>query len=548
MAKPGSDSVNRFGRILGSALRELESRQREIDDLNVFPVADGDTGRNMVMTLRGLVAALESLRGSVGEVDLQEVDRDLVVDAVARAALASAHGNSGVILSQLIRGAARGLGSAHGAKVSPHLLGKAMRGAAEQGLAAIPEPREGTILTVARDIADALESAYPEPVLIDDDIAHSEQDALLAVALEIAVEAGSRSVDRGPELMELLREKGVVDAGGYGLVVILAGALAGFRGESEARLPHRAPTGGAITLDPADELYSFCVNFTVTGSDFVPSEQAARVVAAGIGDSVLVVGHSDVIRVHIHTDDPSAARALFDGVGEVHGFEQEDMNEQIRSRDKRLASRSRLKVIVASSDPSAAELFEDVDVEIVTIASDPELDAAGSPSRLSEALDDAGDSEVVVVATSGAVLEAAGRVLVERASMVEVVPTGNLSAAVLALAGLDSDASADGAAVAAERLRAALGSLRTAEIRHADEAEGHAGQLAAVSGGLLLAVGGIDEVLAAVRSEIGGEVFVTALIDPGGPIGESHLAGMFGELDAVEIPLGGSVATFAGGA
>lgn len=546
MAKSGSDSVNRFGRVLGAALRELEARQREIDDLNVFPVADGDTGRNMVMTLRGLVAALDSLRGSVGEADLREVDRDLVVDAVARAALASAHGNSGVILSQLIRGAARGLGSAHGAKVSPHLLGKAMRGAADQGLASIPEPREGTILTVARDIADALEEAFPEPVLIPDDITHADQDAMLAEALEIAIEAGSRSVDRGPELMELLREKGVVDAGGYGLVVILAGALSGFRGESASQLPHRAPTGGSIVLDAADELYSFCVNFTVTGSGFDPASEAARVTAAEIGDSILVVGHSDVIRVHIHTDDPEAARRLFDGVGDVHGFEQEDMNEQIRSRGERLSARAPLRLLVAAHDSSVADLFEIDGLEVVSVQASNGSESDDPCADLERALDASRDFEVLIVSTSESVLDAAGRLLAERSTLVEVVAASNLAAALLALAGLDAEGSTDGAAVAAERLRAVLSSLTTAEIRAATPEESGAGPMVAVSGGAVLAVGGIDDVLGAVAGQFGEGVFVTAMFDPNGPIGEPHLDGRFAELELIASPLAGLFATFAG--
>ncbi|MEI6448252.1 MAG: DAK2 domain-containing protein, partial [Actinomycetes bacterium] len=256
----GSDSVNRFGAVLAAALAELEDRRREIDDLNVFPVADGDTGRNMVMTLRGLVDAIDSLRLSVGGADLTDINRDLVVKAVARAALSSAHGNSGVILSQLIRGAASELGGSKGRKVSPYLLGRAMRGAAEQGIASTPSPREGTMLTVARDIAEALEAAYPEPEWLPEETVPADQDALLAEALEIAVEAGTRSVDRGPELLDVLREKGVVDAGGYGLVVIVAGALAGLRGEERSTLPRREPPRIPVTEGRGPERFGFCVN------------------------------------------------------------------------------------------------------------------------------------------------------------------------------------------------------------------------------------------------------------------------------------------------
>jgi len=536
VAQQGSDSVNRFGRVLSSALKELEFRQVEIDDLNVFPVADGDTGRNMVMTLRGLVQALEALRGSIGPVDLQEIDRDLVVKAVARAALSSAHGNSGVILSQLIRGAARELGSGHGQKVSPHLLGKAMRGAADQGMASIPEPREGTILTVVRDIADALETAYPVAVLIPEDISHSAQDALLADALEIAVKAGTASVDRGPELMELLREKGVVDAGGYGLVVILAGALAAFRGQSESDLPHRAPSGSAIIPEPADQRFSHCVNFTVTGSGFDPKAEAERVRFADIGDSVLVVGDSEIIRVHVHTDNPFAARALFEQMGTIEGFEQEDMNEQIRSRDQRLAAAITSHSLILARDGSIAELIEAGHVSVAQISG-----AADDQTNVEALLAELDFDELVIISTCAESLELAGQVLLTGGHKGELVEARNAAAALLAVSAMVNWDSGIGASVNGDRLRAALASLTTAEL--AIGADGTS--FTAHRDGSDPISGPLDQVLSELAVEFGDGAFVTALVAPAGPLDEALLMRHFSEVDVSEAFLGEFVAVFA---
>ena len=536
MAQQGSDSVNRFGRVLSSALKELESRQVEIDDLNVFPVADGDTGRNIVMTLRGLVQALEALRGSIGPVDLQEIDRDLVVKAVARAALSSAHGNSGVILSQLIRGAARELGSGHGQKVSPHLLGKAMRGAADQGVASIPEPREGTILTVARDIAEALESAYPEAVLIPEDITHGEQDTMLADALEIAVAAGTKSVDRGPDLMELLREKGVVDAGGYGLVVLLAGALAALRGQSESDLPHRAPTGNAIVQDSSDERYSHCVNFTVTGSNFDPKDEAERLRLAGIGDSVLVVGDSEIIRVHVHTDKPLAARALFEQLGVIEGFEQEDMNEQIRNRDQRLSAAIHSHALLLARDSAISDFIEAGHVSVGQVT-----EAADDQAEVEALLAEVEFDEIVIISTCNESLELAGRILLSGEHKGEIVEARNAAAALLAVSAMADWDTGLGASVNGDRLRGALASLKTAEV----ELGADGSTFTAVRSAGDAISGELDYVLAELGREFGEGAFVTAIISPSGQLDEGSLMLHFSEVDVSEAVLGGLVAVLA---
>ena len=541
MANSGSDSVNRFGRVLSCALAELESRQREIDDLNVFPVADGDTGRNMVMTLRGLVSALDALRGSIGPVDLQEVDRDLVVKAVARAALSSAHGNSGVILSQLIRGAAKELGSGQGRKVSPHLLGIAMRGAAEQGLASIPQPREGTILTVARDIADALEAAYPQAVAIADDIPHADQDAMLAEALEIAVAAGTASVDRGPELLDVLREKGVVDAGGYGLVVLLAGALAALRGEESSDLAHRRPVSERLQHEPLEEKFSHCVNFTVQGSGLDPKAEADRLNSAGIGDSVLVVGDSELIRVHVHTDSPDQARAMFEHLGAIDGFVQEDMNEQIRLRDERLGGEAGTNLLVVGHDHSAAELFELERFEFLNLGEDPQ-DHGVEVANAAKAIE--GDG-LVIVATSESSLAAAGKALASGEVSAELVSADHLGAALLALCAVEGWDPVDSAAVNGQRLTKALGGLATAAVRLGDRTAGDPSDVVVLRGTDAWTAETVEGAIAFAAASFEEGAFVTAVVDPSFEGGEEAISAAFDEVEVSTAELGGWVCVFA---
>src|SRR5436190_12131672 len=171
-------SLARFRSVVEGALAHLESRRDEVNDLNVFPVADGDTGDNMVLTLRAVLAELDRLSAG-GERTVDEIGRDEIVESVARAALLGARGNSGVILSQLIRGAAEELVSRPGELVDPVLVGAAFARAAQRAYASVREPVEGTILTVMRDMAHriATELAHMTDPRLEPQASPERQDA-----------------------------------------------------------------------------------------------------------------------------------------------------------------------------------------------------------------------------------------------------------------------------------------------------------------------------------------------------------------------------------
>src|SRR5262245_15568684 len=151
-------SIQRFRRVMSVALAHLEEQREEVNDLNVFPVADGDTGDNMVLTLKAVLSELDRLAGDQGDLTVDQIGREEIVDSVARAALLGARGNSGVILSQLIRGAAEELVSRPGELVDPVLVGAAMARASDRAYASVRDPAEGTILTVVREMAHRLAS------------------------------------------------------------------------------------------------------------------------------------------------------------------------------------------------------------------------------------------------------------------------------------------------------------------------------------------------------------------------------------------------------
>src|SRR4051812_7934896 len=179
----------------------------------------------MALTLR---AVLDELNALSSQGDLDDIGRDEIVERVARAALLGARGNSGVILSQLIRGAAEELASRKGELVDPVLVGAAMARAADRAYASVRDPAEGTILTVIREMAHRIvsELAHTPDARLGLEASTEEQDAAIAAVLGPAVEAGEASVKRGPELLPVLREAGVVDAGGYAATLLFAGVLA----------------------------------------------------------------------------------------------------------------------------------------------------------------------------------------------------------------------------------------------------------------------------------------------------------------------------------
>ncbi len=363
-------SIARFKGAVSAAYTELERRRREINDLNVFPVADGDTGDNMAMTMRAVLDELERIDGLA----LDDVGRDELVHAVARAALLGARGNSGVILSQIVRGAAEELASRPGELVDPVLVAAALARAADAAYDSVRDPAEGTMLSAVRAMAHrvARDLAHMRRQRLGPEASVGEQDELLAEVLENALEAGREAVERGPEQLAVLREAGVVDAGAYGLVAIVAGVVAALRGGPVAELDPQAVVDAARPLhQPRHESsrFRYCTNFAVTGTGLESQSFASRL--EELGDSVLVVGDDRTLRVHVHTDSPDQAAAMFEAAGEVSRFDVADMREQVAERSARLEGRATAVeetvcgAVAVASGTGLRRMFEDLGAVVV---------------------------------------------------------------------------------------------------------------------------------------------------------------------------------------
>ena len=511
----GDPSIERFRRVIASAYGSLEARRQEVNDLNVFPVADGDTGDNMAMTMRALMEELDSLADGRS---LDEIGRTELVSALARAALLGARGNSGVILSQIVRGAAEELASRPGELVDPVLVASAFANAADAAYASVREPAEGTMLTVFREIAHSVsrQLAHLEPSRqrLGPDATPEEQDEILAEVLERAIADGEKAVERTPEQLQVLADSGVVDAGGYGLVLILAGVLAALRGE-EPDLPeitHRAvvPVGRSHHVDSR---FRYCTNFIVSGEGLDSRSFISRL--EEVGDSVLVVGDETTLKVHVHTDDPEAAMSVFADAGLVDNLDVADMEQQVRERNARLSA-GRTGVVAVAAGEGIEDLMAGLGAFVVSGGETMNP----STMQLLAGIREAGGDEVVVLPNSSNVLMAAEEAcnLSDREAV--VVPTGSQQEGLLALVEFDPDGSAGSNAA---RFGEVVASTRTGGIAQAarDDANGRFRQGDAVGfvGDEMVAWGATESTLAATIGTLAeGAEIITVIAGKDAPI------------------------------
>jgi DAK2 domain fusion protein YloV len=532
-------SLVRFRVAVQGALAHLASRREEINDLNVFPVADGDTGDNMALTLRAVLDELDRLAAESGQID-KEITRDEIVDSVARAALLGARGNSGVILSQLIRGAAEELASRQGELVDPVLVGAAMARAADRAYASVREPAEGTILTVVREMASriASELAHMPDRRLGPDATPAVQDAALAEVLECAVEAGEASVKRGPDLLPVLREAGVVDAGGYGATLIFAGIVAALRGAEAPELDHHAP---ARVTHPqhASSTFRYCTNFAVTGEALDPHTYIAPL--ERIGDSVLVVGDAHTLKVHVHTDDPDAATALFEAAGGVSRLDVADMHAQVADRAERLEAPTAPDALCGALAVVAGDGMRSLFASLGVRALDGGPTLNPSTHELLAGIHAVPAEEVVVLPNSSNVFMAAERAAELSDKEVRVVHSRSQQAGLAAAIELmpDSDASANAAA-----MEAALSRLREGAVAPAARQDGQGrfaeGDAVGFVGDEIVAWGDPRATLRTVLGALAdGAELITCLAGEDAPLGDDEVRALAPDGAELELEHGG---------
>ena len=434
---------------VASAHAALAAHTSKINALNVYPVPDGDTGTNMLLTLRSILEKVSATPRLAGEE---------AAKVVSRAALMGARGNSGLILSQIVRGACEVLGEAQ--TLDAGEISAAFAGAREKAYATVSEPVEGTMLSVIKDAAGAAQTCAEQ----------GEKDRL--EVLRTAAREAHASVKRTPELLDVLAEAGVVDAGGLGLAVILDGLVAALGGKRLAPaqlLEEETSEGGGERLretvaHSAEEAWGYCTEFFVDG--FTGNERGFEARIHELGKSVLVVPDDDLVKVHLHTQDPGGALTYASGFGRLSGVKVEDMEAQTRARAQGGSTPvppkavTNIGVVATSRGKGNRELFESMGAVVV------EGGQAANPSakELAQAVEAAGVEDVILLPNNKNVVPIAERLgeLVE--ARTHVVSTTSIACGLAAMVGYDPEGEPD---EVVEDMREIVQELHCAEVTRA---------------------------------------------------------------------------------
>ena len=294
--------------------KNLEVKKEWINELNVFPVPDGDTGTNMTLTIMSAVKEVNSLT----EVNMYNLSK-----AISSGSLRGARGNSGVILSQLLRGFTKKIRDYE--ELNAEILAEAMEKAVETAYKAVMKPKEGTILTVAKGAAEKAAELAPESedlnAFIEDVLAHAEY-----------------VLSQTPEMLPVLKEAGVVDSGGQGLLTVLQGAYDAFLGK-EIDLNFEMPEAKTEFVRPSKETekeikFGYCTEFIIMLENPLPDEEvyAFKDFLNGIGDSIVLVADDELVKVHVHTNDPGKAISKALTYGQLTRMKIDNMREEHQER------------------------------------------------------------------------------------------------------------------------------------------------------------------------------------------------------------------------
>ena len=431
----------------------LESHSAVVNALNVFPVPDGDTGTNMSLTMRAVVSAARTQAEAAP-------GADAIAQAMSRSALMEARGNSGVILSQFFRGLSEGLSgreSFHSEDVA-----RALEAAAERSYGAVGEPVEGTMLTVISAAAKRARSS-------------ADEGQQIPALLDSVCEEAERTVAATIDMLPVLAEANVVDSGGYGVQLILKGMSVRLSGGSVAGMEIPVPGGVApgsevaldqSFLDRAEHVgFGHCTQLLVR-ADIArlgePDLDSIRERAAELATSVVVVGDADLVKIHVHTEDPESIVQFAGGIGEVIQQNIQDMDEQrtefAAAHRAGAADRGAVSLISVALGTGFARVFAELGcTEVIT--GGPTMNP--SVRDLTDAIDRAPTDSVIVMPNEGNVLATARQAASVSSRDVAVVPTRTVQQGVSAAMAFDPEAEL---AANAEAMQEAVGEVLSASI------------------------------------------------------------------------------------
>jgi len=479
---------SRLKDMIRAGARCLDNNKEAVNELNVFPVPDGDTGTNMCLTVTAAVREMDKVSSS---------SLGAVVKALSLGSLMGARGNSGVILSQLFRGLAKSLAERRSA--TPLQLAWAMHEGVDTAYKAVMKPVEGTILTVSREAARAA-------------LAAAKEGGDLETVLRSALESGRETLQRTPEMLPVLKEAGVVDAGGAGLIFVIEGVLQGLHGALEVPKNRAAPTAShagdraaaepvSAAESPASDIeFAYDTQLLIRGSDLAVDRIRAEL--EPLGDSLLVVGDPCLVKVHVHTNEPDRAIGLCLGHGALVEATVENMREQheaVKRSRTAAASPDEARagvetgeggqggdrpavahpvvslpestearpahngpgVVVVSSGDGLEEIFRNLGADTV-ISGGQTMNP--STEDILRAVEESPGQEVVILPNNGNIVLAAQQTAELTSKRVRVVPSKSIPQGIAALLAFNRswDAERNGA-----RMDKALGGVKSGEITYA---------------------------------------------------------------------------------
>lgn len=481
-----------LSRMFLAGARNLEAKKEWINELNVFPVPDGDTGTNMTMTIMSAAAEVSAL---------ENPDMETLAKAISSGSLRGARGNSGVILSQLLRGFTRGVRKL--SQLDAVAIAAAMERAVETAYKAVMKPKEGTILTVAREAARKASEIAPE----------AEE---LQPFFEAVFAHAEETLAKTPEMLPVLKEAGVVDSGGQGLLEVLRGAIDGFMGKEIDYSVFEKSSGPAVTkISPqaeADIKFGYCTEFIILLDKPVSEEEEHKLkeFLTSIGDSIVVVADDEIIKVHVHTNHPGQAieRALTYGAlsrMKIDNMREEHQEKLIKDAEKLAKEQEEAEklppkeagFIAVSAGDGLTEIFRELGVDYLI-----EGGQTMNPSTedMLNAIARVNAETIYIFPNNKNIILAANqaRDLTEDKKIV-VVPTKTVPQGITAMISYVPEKSAD---ENAEMMEDAISKVQTGQITYAvrdtrlDDKEIHEGDIMGIGDRGILAVGGNKEKVA----------------------------------------------------
>jgi DAK2 domain fusion protein YloV len=432
--------------LVEASARALKERKDEVNKLNVFPVPDGDTGTNMSLTMDAVVAEVRTVA---------EPGVGAVCHAITHGSLMGARGNSGVILSQILRGFCESLADAQ--ETDTEAVSEALARSVRVAYQAVRKPVEGTMLTVIKDVAARAEAL-------------AEDGAPLDELLRCVVEEARRSVRHTPELLPVLKESGVVDAGGYGLAILIEGAVAALEGHEMEPFEVSVAPEALMAIEPDedwdDDEYLYCTEFLLMGEEL--DRAATEEWVTSLGGSELVVGDSSTLKIHVHTDQPAEVLARATAVGEIAQVHVNNMRLQTSERTEALAAdggprppAKEFAFVAVASGHGLVEILESLGVDRV-VGGGQTMNP--STAELLEAAESVGAQTVYILPNNKNIIMAAQQVdeLTERE--VVVVPTKSVPQSFAAMLAFEEAKTAEENLTAMEEASEAV---TVGEVTHA---------------------------------------------------------------------------------